>query len=76
MEMSYRSFPARRISPAEGHYFFGYYDLQPISGNLHLAHRVNFTDRVQRRGEVAEIGIIDMDKESNMDKYKIMILEK
>jgi len=63
MELSYRSFPARRISPAEGHYFFGYYDLQPISGNLHLAHRVNFTDRVQRRGEAAEIGIIDMDKE-------------
>ena len=63
MKMVYKSFPVRRISPADGHYFFGYYDLQPISGNLHLAHKVDFIDRLQRRDETVEIGLIEMGKE-------------
>ena len=50
----------RRISPLDGDYFFGYYDLQPFSGNIHLAHRVPFADRLPRRDERAEIGIIHL----------------
>lgn len=69
MKMIYKSYPARRISPADGHYFFGYYDLQAISGNLHLAHKVDFTDRIHKRGETTDIGIIEMgtDKFERLD---------
>lgn len=63
MKLSYKSFPAKRISPLDGHYFFGYYDLQPFSGDMHLAHKVGFMDRVQRRGDVAEIGLLDVNTE-------------
>ncbi len=64
MKLMYKSFPARRISPADGQYFFGYYDLQPISGNLHLAHKIGFTDRIQKPGESAQIGLIEMGKDT------------
>ena len=71
MKMIYKSFPLRRISPMDGHYFFGYYDIQPINakGNLHLAHKVDFTDRLQRRGESVELGLIEMgtDKFERLD---------
>lgn len=54
------SAPVRRISPTDGHYFFGYYDLQPYdrTGNLHLAHRTDFADRLQQRGDKAHVGLI------------------
>lgn len=44
------------------HYFFGYYDLQPYdkTGNMHLAHRVKFMDRLPNKTDVAEIGYIDV----------------
>ena len=55
----------RIISPANDgyHYFFGYYDLQPLdsSGRMHLAHRVGFMDRLPEAGDVAELGAIDLD---------------
>lgn len=52
----------RRISPAEKHCFFGYYDLQPFDskGKYHLAHRVDFMDRLHQEGDEAEIGIIEL----------------
>ncbi len=52
----------RRISPAEQHFFFGYYDLQPFDskGKYHLAHRVDFMDRLHEKDDEAEIGIIEL----------------
>ncbi len=45
------------------HYFFGYYDLQPYSTDhkKHLAHRVDFMDRIPVDGEAAEVGYIDVE---------------
>ena len=52
----------RRISPAERHFFFGYYDVQPFdsTGKYHLAHCVNFMDRLHEKDDEAEIGIIEI----------------
>lgn len=55
------------ITPNDGyHYFFGYYDLQPYSsdGRRHLAHRVEFFDRMPTAEDVAELGYIDIDTHS------------
>ena len=53
----------RRISPAEQHFFFGYYDVQPFDskGKYHLAHKVDFMDRLHEKDDEAEIGIIELD---------------
>ena len=66
MKLLKKSYCARRISPADGEFFFGYYDLQPFCGDLHLTHRVSFADRLQKRGDTAEVGILDM----NTAKYE------
>lgn len=52
-----------RISPAEKHFFFGYYDLQPFDskGKYHLAHHVDFMDRLHQKDDMAEIGIIEIE---------------
>ena len=52
----------QRITPEDGHYFFGYYDLQPFSSDnrLHLAHKVSFMDRLQKAGDRCDIGLIDL----------------
>ena len=63
-----KSYFARRISPVDGHYTFGYYDLQPFNGNLHLVHKFPFIDRLQAPGDVAEIGILDIN--SPVAKYE------
>lgn len=60
MKLLEKSYPARRISPAGEDFFFGYYDLQPFNGYLHLTHRIGFTDHLQKRGDKAEIGLLDM----------------
>ena len=54
--------PFREISPKDGHYFFGYYDLQPYSadGRYHLCHKVPFVDRIPEPEDVAELGYIDL----------------
>ncbi len=51
----------RELSPEDGHYFFGYYDLQPYhpNGRFHLAHKVQFVDRLPEADDVAELGYID-----------------
>ena len=53
----------KRISPAEQHFFFGYYDLQPfdVNGKYHLAHHVGFMDRLHEKDDEAEIGLIELD---------------
>lgn len=50
-----------RITPMDGHYFFGYYDNPAWSrdGRYHLCHRVPFIDRLPRAGDIAVIGVID-----------------
>jgi hypothetical protein len=55
----------RRISPQDGaQYFFGYYDVPAFSPNdqLHLAHRVQFWDRLPREDDVAQVGFIERSK--------------
>lgn len=51
----------RRISPDDGNYFFGYYDLPAFSkdNKLHLAHKCDFIDRLQKKGDSIELGIIE-----------------
>ncbi len=60
MKLQYKTLEGKRISPKDGHYFFGYYDLQPFdkTEKYYLAHRVPFMDRLQTAGDAAEIGLI------------------
>ncbi|MGI6561328.1 MAG: hypothetical protein ACOX3Q_02030 [Clostridia bacterium] len=53
----------RRISPGEGYFFFGYYDLPAFdpTGRFHLAHKVSFMDRLHVKGDKAQIGIIEIE---------------
>ena len=55
--------PARRLTPAGEHWFFGYYDIPGFSrdGKKHLCHRVPFFDRLQTKDDVAELCIIDIE---------------
>lgn len=52
----------RRVSPDDGHYFFGYYDKCPWdpTGRHLLAHKLDFFDRQPRPHEEAAIGVIDL----------------
>ncbi len=54
--------PFERMTREPEHNFFGYYDLQPWSGDgrFHLCHRVGFMDRMQAATDRAEIGMIRM----------------
>lgn len=61
-----KSFHAKRISPHDGEYFFGYYDLQPFCGNLHLTHKIKDANTLHDRGDKAEVGILDI----NTAKYE------
>lgn len=53
----------RRISPKEGHYFFGYYDLKAYSkdGKHHLCNKVDFIDRMPTEDDVLKLGVIDLE---------------
>lgn len=52
--------PFERMTREPEQNFFGYYDLQPWSGNgrFHLCNRVGFMDRMQSAGDKAELGMI------------------
>ena len=52
----------RRITPADRHFYFGYYDRQPMSadGRYHLALHPAFMDRPNTGADRAEIGLIDL----------------
>lgn len=67
MKVIKKSYYAKRISPLDGEYLFGYYDLQPFNGNLHLTHKIT-TDpnKLHVRGDTAEIGLLDI----NTEKYE------
>ena len=53
----------KRITPANEHWFYGYYDNPAFSPDdrRHLAHRVAFRERLQRPEDVAHLGIIDLE---------------
>ena len=53
-----------RFSPYAEHFFFGYYDLQPwdSTGRRHLAHRVEFIDRIPRADDAATVGYFEWDE--------------
>ncbi len=55
-----------RISPDDGHYFFGYYDLSPESpnGKYVLANRVGFIDRVPNMSDPLEVGYFEIGKKN------------
>lgn len=57
------NFRVRRLSPPDGNYFFGYYDLPAFnaSGKLHLAHRTDFIHRLQTGEDSVELGVIEID---------------
>ncbi len=60
-----------RLTPNDGgHYFFGYYDKKPCdkSGNLFLAHKVNFIDKLPKNGELADICVIDLKNGNKLEK--------
>ncbi len=52
----------RRVTPVDGHYFFGYYDKCPwdASGRYLLAHKADFFDRQPHPREEVAIGVIDL----------------
>jgi len=54
--------PVRRISPAAGHHFHGYYDIQPwdSTGRCFLCLEVGFMDRPPTAGDVARLGLINL----------------
>ncbi|MBQ8894808.1 MAG: endonuclease/exonuclease/phosphatase family protein [Clostridia bacterium] len=51
------------ITPPDGHYFFGYYDLQPFdsTGRYHLCHKAPFEDHIPEKDDICEIGAIDLE---------------
>ena len=50
----------QRITPDDGHYFFGYYDRNPWNADqsLHLMLRIDQCERLPLPGEKAEIGVV------------------
>ncbi len=48
------------ITPEDdAHYFFGYYDMRATQGTRHLAHRVQFMDRLPEKTDVAQLGYLE-----------------
>ena len=58
-----------RLTPGEGHYFYGYYDNYAMTqdGSRHLLNKVSFMDRLQKAGDVCNLGYLDR-KEGNDPK--------
>ena len=50
----------QRITPDDGHYFFGYYDRNPWNADqsLHLVLKIDQCERLPQPGEKAEIGAV------------------
>lgn len=50
----------QRLTPDDGHYFFGYYDRNPWNEDqtLHLMLKVDQCERLPLPGETAEIGVV------------------
>ncbi len=52
----------RKLSPANGYHFFGYYDIAAFSADSkrHLCHSVPFWNRMPRPGDAAELGVYEV----------------
>lgn len=59
-----------KLSPDDGHYFFGYYDRFPWdgTGRYHLALKVRQCERLPLPGEKAEIGLLDRENPGTFEK--------
>jgi len=59
-----------KLSPNDGHYFFGYYDRFPwdMTGRYHLALKVGQCERLPLPGEKAEIGLLDRENPGIFEK--------
>ena len=55
-----------KLSPSDGHYFFGYYDRVPWdAGNrYHLCLKAAQSSRLPLRGETAEVGLLERRRQS------------
>jgi len=53
--------PWQKLSPLDGHTFFGYYDrfAWNADNTLHLALKAPQAERLPERGETAEVGVLD-----------------
>ncbi len=63
--VEYSGIKAECITPDDkGHYFFGYYDLQPFdtTGRYHLCHRAPFEQKIPTENDICELGVIDLEK--------------
>lgn len=54
---------AQRVTPADGHWFFGYYDIPAFDpqGRRHLCLNIPFMDRLNTRDDIAQLHCIDLD---------------
>ena len=52
----------KKLTPDDGHYFFGYYDRNPWNRDVtrHLVMKIPQITRLPERGERAEIGLLDL----------------
>ena len=56
--------PVRRLSPAQDHCFFGYYDIPAVDAvGHHLCHRVGFRDRFPTSEDAATLGWLDLQQD-------------
>lgn len=57
----YPEYEWKKITPDDGHYFFGYYDRNPwnCDGSRHLTLKAPQCERLPLPGETAEIGLLD-----------------
>lgn len=60
----HKGIKSKVITPEDGgHYFFGYYDVQPFSkdGRYHLCNRAPFEGKIPSENDVCELGAIDLE---------------
>jgi hypothetical protein len=57
---------AKRITPKDGHYFFGYFDKSPwdVEQRYLLAHRTGFMGKQPTKNDTATIGMVDLQNEN------------
>lgn len=62
------SVPLVRLTPADGQYFFGYYDVPAADERgRHLCHKVTFRDRFPTPEDIATLGYVQLPEPGQMD---------
>lgn len=63
------TFEWQKLTPDDGHYFFGYYDRNPwdMDNARHLALRVEQCEHIPERGETARLGYVTPDGNGFVD---------